>query len=367
MTTFEVDSVKRAENPLPVAKDMLELVIKKTKVKPESCYQFPDSLSPVESLSTLNSLVEAIHTAYEYHYPLVLSPDIIWQCVAQGFAIHANKNAEKLRRMFVVHEGKTKIAIRRDDFVKGSPDNNWEQVFGAFSEEIRKTVGDEIHALLTPDFSTTGPVEKAASQIVLMSTLRDYFEYEVRSSCGIPSITLEGTVEDWKKLREKTLSLSRFDFKWWTDAVKPILNKFVKASTGVVKKKFWQKLYKVSGGSGGPYITGWVLTLFPYVGSTLEYMKPNGYLQSWDRGKSRLLDCYGVTTDDFPAGTVSTPFTWQCLAEEIDMYFYAGFLGVGQDKKTLALKPVIGWAVVDKEEEEKSKLEQRGRFGSPWQ
>ena len=26
------------------------------------------------------------------------------------------------------------------------------------------------------------------------------------------------------------------------------------------------------------------------------------------------------------------------------MYFYAGFLGVGQDKKSLSLQPVIGWA-----------------------
>ena len=55
--------------------------------------------------------------------------------------------------------------------------------------------------------------------------------------CGIPSITLEGTVEDWKMLREKTLTLSRFDFQWWTDTIKPILDDFVNASCGNIDAK----------------------------------------------------------------------------------------------------------------------------------
>ena len=347
LSTFEVDEVERAENPLPVAGDMLELITTKINVRPESCCRLPTDFSPVKSQSTMNSFVEAVHLAYSSHYPLVLSPDIIWQCVAQGFAIHVNRNAENLRHMFVDHEGKKELVVRRDDFVKGSPDNDWEQVFGAFSEQIQENVGDEIHSLLTPDFSTTGPVERAASQIVLMDTFKEYFEYTVVTLCGIPTITLEGTVEDWETLREKTLSLSRFDFQWWTDAIRPILDEFVSASSGVINKEFWQTIYKVSGGSGGPYITGWMLTLFPYVGHSQESMVPNSYLQSW--GQAGVFS--GVTTGSFPPGTVSTPFTWKYFWEVFDMYFYAGFVGVGQDNETLALKPVIGWAVVDKEEE----------------
>ena len=362
MSTFEVDDVKRDENPLPVAKDMMDLITTKIQVKPESCCKLSADINPVKSWSALNSFVEAVHTAYQSHYPLTLSPDIIWQCVAQGFAIHVNKNAEKLRHMFVAHEGKKKLEVRRDDFVKGSPDNDWEQAFGTFSDEIEKNVGDEIHSLLTPDFSTTGPVEKAASQVVLMNTFKEYFNYGLPTRCGIPSITLEGTTEDWSQLRRKALSLSRFDFQWWTDAVKPILDEFVNASSGVVNKEFWQTIYKVFGGSGGPFITGWVLTLFPYVGYKKEYARPNGYLQSW--GQSG--EFHGITTGSFPPGTVSTPFTWKYFEEEFDMYFYAGFLGFGQDKKTLALKPVIGWAVVDKEEEEKSKMGRRSRGQFSW-
>ena len=122
--------------------------------------------------------------------------------MAQGFAIHVNKNAEKLRHTFVAHEGKKKLEIQMDCFIKGSPDNDWEEAFEEFSDEIRQNIGDKIHSLLTPDFSTTGRVEIAAAQSVLLNTIK---EYELTTLCGIPFFTLEGTVEDWKKLREKTL------------------------------------------------------------------------------------------------------------------------------------------------------------------
>ena len=355
--SFPVHNVKTAGGSLP-AVEADKLITDTLKVTPEAFSKPPESLNLVDVGFRKNRLVGAVHTAYDQHYPLVLSTDMIWQCVAQGFAIHVNKNAEKLRHMFVEHEGKKTIAVRRDEFVKGSPDNDWEGVFGDFSDEIRKNVGDEIHSLLTPEFSTTGPVERAAAQIVLMDAFKEYFEYEVQTSCGIPEITLEGTVDDWKKLREKTLSLAKFDLEWWTNAVEPILTEFVKASSRKVNNKFWQSIYKLDGGSGGPFITGWIVVLFPYLGSDSSNMHQNGFLKSWN--KTGFF--HGVTTSSFPCGTVSTPFTWQYLQEELEMYFYAGFLGVSQDKKSLALRPVIGWAVVDKEREERAKLISRVRF-----
>ena len=226
--TFSVDEVEAATQALPPEEPHKLISDYLHKVVPESSFKYPPSLQPVRVSPKKNLFVGAVHTAYDQHYPLVLSPDMIWQCVAQGFAIHVNKNTEKLRHMFVENEGKTKIIVERNrSYSRGNPDNDWEGVFGDFSEEIRKNVGDEIHSLLTPEFSTTGPVERAAAQIVLMDAFKEYFEYELHTLCGIPEITLEGTVDDWKKLREKTLSLAKFDLKWWTDAVEPILDEFV--------------------------------------------------------------------------------------------------------------------------------------------
>ena len=52
---------------------------------------------------------------------------------------------------------------------------------------------------------------------------------------------LEGHGDDWKMLREKTLSLARFDLEWWTAPLKPILDEFVRASSGeMIDLGFWQ-------------------------------------------------------------------------------------------------------------------------------
>ena len=343
MATFKVDSVPTKTSPLPRVN--LEQSIRRRigGVKPEA---FSKTTRPtISSGYSTHAFVSAVDLAYAQHYPLVLSPDAIWMCVAQGLSQHINTNAEKLRNMFVEHEGKKEIIVRRDDFVKSSPDNPWPEVFDQFSEQIRKHVGDKTHALLTPEFSTTSPTEKAAAQVVLMDSFKEYFTYTVRTMCGIPEITLEGTVDDWKKLRDRVLGLAQYDLDWWITALKPVLDQFVSAVSGRVDREFWSNLYKISGGSGGPYITGWICTLFPYTGEG-KNLSRNPYLSRWKETGYFV----GITSDSFPAGFVSTPFKWQYFLHEYSMHFYAGFMTVTQDPQTLAIYPEIVWAVADNKE-----------------
>src|SRR5437773_1977529 len=84
----------------------------------------------------IHGFVYAAHLAFDEHYELVLSPDDVWLCIAQGFAQHVEQNAEQLRDRFVRHEGKEQIVVVRDEFVKGSPSNDWPGVFGEFSDAI---------------------------------------------------------------------------------------------------------------------------------------------------------------------------------------------------------------------------------------
>ena len=314
------------------------------RVKPESHSQ-PKGV-PVWA-GQIHAFVGAVHTAFANHYPLTISPDHIWMCIAQGLSNHVSANAEKLRSMFVKHEsGKETLSVRRDDFVKGDPNNPWPEVFDEFSEQIRQHVGPETHDLLSPDFTTTGPNEKAAAQVVLMDTLKNYFQFDFETMCGIPEITLEGTIDDWQKLREKTLSLAKYDLDWWIKPLTPILDQFVAAASGKVDVKFWRDMYKRNDDSGGPYITGWIVTLFPYAG---RGKRRNGYLENWN--KEYVFG--GVKTTYFPRGVVYTPFKWIYQGNEVPMHFYAGFMCVTQDPHTLALRPEIGWAVANDKQEKK--------------
>jgi hypothetical protein len=68
-------------------------------------------------------VIAALHRAFTQHRPLCLSPDMVWLLLCQGAAHHINLHAEELRDRFVGHQGRARIVVRRDDFVKGSPKN----------------------------------------------------------------------------------------------------------------------------------------------------------------------------------------------------------------------------------------------------
>jgi hypothetical protein len=106
-----------------------------------------------------HGLIRAVHTAYALHYPLVLSPDVVWLAIAQGFAQHVNVHTERLRGKFVRHAGQATLRIQRDDFVKGSPNNRWPEVFSSLSEHGAAHIGRQ-RDLVVCDFSTTGPTER---------------------------------------------------------------------------------------------------------------------------------------------------------------------------------------------------------------
>ena len=47
----------------------------------------------------------------------------------QGFCSHMELNSEQMKSYFVNFDGKKVLKVERDDFVKGDPNNNWEEVF----------------------------------------------------------------------------------------------------------------------------------------------------------------------------------------------------------------------------------------------
>ena len=49
--------------------------------------------------------------AYRNHYPVEISPDIIWQIILEGFSKHIDANSEELRYLFVDFEVKISLNI----------------------------------------------------------------------------------------------------------------------------------------------------------------------------------------------------------------------------------------------------------------
>merc|ERR1719321_2559782 len=228
----------------------------------------PSPPGTVAVFTKQNLFAKAVHAAFFDHHPLVLSPDIVWLTIAQGLANHVDQNAERLRHEFVSHEGKKELVVERPDFVKGSPENDWENVFPEFSALIAANCVPGTTEIIENDFSTTGPVEKIVSHITLMDAVQHYFTYTMACGCGFPSITLTGTPNDWEKIREKAGCLSKYDLDWWLEALLPALDQFVAAAHGEPDLDFWRSLCMINTGTSFPVyepLTGWVQVFFPYL------------------------------------------------------------------------------------------------------
>lgn len=285
--------------------------------------------------------IAAVHEAFSLHLPLVLAPDDVWLCLAQAFAHHINASPEQWRSRLVGSDGRRTITIDRDDFSKGSPDNDWPGVFPEFSDEIARSVG-RTRELVVSDFSTTGLVERAASEIVLMNAVQAFFRYQVRTRCGIPRVKLLGTVEDWRAIRRRAAVFAEYDLRWWTDSLLPVLEQLVAAREGNVDRPFWNSLYKRDGMSGDPWVTGWINTFFPYLldPETNTTTVVNSAAQNWNSAPSVEIDL-----SRFPAGLSRVAFMWNYFGTIFPMQFLGGFVGVAHDPETLAVRPSIGWAV----------------------
>jgi hypothetical protein len=371
-TEFEVSKVEPVKKLLPELPyfESIELLlnppqsefadirkkIQRKTLKKEACANYQDTLvGKIE----FHPVMAALHNAYHGHRPLCLSPDMIWLMICQGLANHINVHSEKLRPLLVKHQGKLKITVRRDDFTKGSNNNPWTEVFSEFSATIRKHIGEKTHDLIMPDFSTTGLVEKAATEIVLMDAVQSYFEYECHTMCGIPRIKLEGTLDDWQVLLNRTKDLARFELEWWINPLLPILKQFIAAVQGNPDQNFWQSIYKMDNESGGPYITGWITAFFPYLKDweTQKATRQNESLIKDEEALRKLLYPFaidnpraswtGLTTEKFPSGLSTSPFVWEYYEQAYEMEFLGGFVGIRQNSDDFFLRPEIGWAVYE--------------------
>jgi hypothetical protein len=298
-------------------------------------------------------VVAAAHIAFMEHRPFCFSPDIVWLMICQAVANHVNVHAEEYRPQLVTHPGKVEIRVSRDDFVKGSPENSWSEVVQEFLSEIRRHVGPKIDLFL-PKFSTTGAVERAACEIVLLDVLRSYFDYTFYGLCGIPSINLEGTPDDWRSLTERLDAFTDLGLDPWLDMLTPVLKQFVWASQGEVDEQFWRSLYSFNEGSGCKAVTGWITVFFPYMKHcdtgypTIpidELDTEEEYPDDWVADELGGIWGQGLKLSSFPSGLSTAPFRWDYLDRSFDMEFLGGFVGVAQDQETLTLRPEIGWAV----------------------
>jgi hypothetical protein len=294
----------------------------------------------LEETLTSHGLAAAIFHAYNKHQHLRLTPDDVWLTIAQGVSQHINFNAEKFRYSFVNHEGKKEIGIGAQDilYYKNSRlEGDWPEVVNRLVVKTDKAVEKiKIKSLLECDFSTTTKNSLTASRIVLLDMVKKYFSYKVYCMCGIPKVTLEGTLEDWTKLQEKVIELRRLNLNmdFWLDRLDPVICKLIETYKGEVDEDFWAKIVSSRMfGSGGGYsiVGGWMSAFYPY-----------------EKSGKKIVNDNSVEPCDIPDGRVAVPFTTDI---GLRLKFIAGFLGAQQktleNSNEVVVSPIIGWSIID--------------------
>eukprot|EP00521_Asterionellopsis_glacialis_P008889 CAMPEP_0195286040 /NCGR_PEP_ID=MMETSP0707-20130614/3651_1 /TAXON_ID=33640 /ORGANISM="Asterionellopsis glacialis, Strain CCMP134" /LENGTH=386 /DNA_ID=CAMNT_0040345631 /DNA_START=81 /DNA_END=1241 /DNA_ORIENTATION=- len=152
-------------------------------------------------------LFECIYEAWKNHYNLRTSPEDWWFAVASRIAKAINKIAKegnnKVRNLFVDHEGKDTIGVKA--YVFSIYDVDYDSFFSEMSLKITSRIKVPQYAeAMQNDFSTSTMAHRIASQINFMVSMQEFFDYEMLvCGCGIKGLEMLGKQSDWDKLSTK--------------------------------------------------------------------------------------------------------------------------------------------------------------------
>ncbi|GBC09634.1 hypothetical protein RclHR1_00900020 [Rhizophagus clarus] len=302
--------------------------------------------------ATPHGLASTIINAYTLHQHLRFSPDDVWLTVAQGVSNHIWNNVLRFRHLFVDYDYRGKIDVFVDardilDYVNGNFIGDLPQAITRLSNTVdEKFKKVDLKQIFECDFSTSTNASIIASRITLLDAMKQFVYLRLRGGCGIPKVTLDGTLEDWLHLQEKVAKLRDLglELDFWLDRLEPVIAQFVATYKGNVDEDFWNMvIFQIpiigpsdySGGDLGTYPRwdGWISALFPYT-----------------KSRCRITD-NSINATDIPSGLVYVPFTLSIEEEDFKLRLAAGFLGSRQDKidGEYVVSPVIGWYIVDKD------------------
>lgn len=211
-----------------------------------------------------NGFVASAIECYNAHARWQLRPDDVWLAIMVQMSLYVNKNAEALRTKFVAHKGKKKVCVTIDGELRSS--TLYVEMESTMREIVRANVSQNFFELAMPRFSTTTPQDETVAGFVMLAQMQAYFEYGMMLGCGIPEVTLEGTLEDWKSVYERLGSFTDYELpnastmRTWSSMLRYIVNKFIRSYEGDVDTDFWDRvIVNTPLGSGDQKrFSGWI-------------------------------------------------------------------------------------------------------------
>ena len=300
------------------------------------------------------SLIRGLMEAYFMHYPITVSPDMILLLFLQGYSRFMEKYSERVRNQYVNFKGRKQLVVKRVGITPEiASKEDWQGIIEELTGQIKSVIGEKIISNLESNFTTTNPVTLTTSQVSIMSAMKKYFIYKVvMSVCGISKITLEGSLEDWEKIKKKLefFSKEEFGLDWWNKHLIPIIDNIIETKKCSIQNKgidnklrsFWKDMIRLKKGRAyePTVIDGWIVKFIPNL------------------SKSTPMINKSLKDGDIPDQIISCPLKLIFIdangnKAEYDCSLASGFYGMIQDEKTFNVKPVIGYSIVVEEKHTK--------------
>ncbi|RGP76445.1 hypothetical protein FLONG3_5330 [Fusarium longipes] len=310
--------------------------------------------------------------AWAQHQHLVLRPEEVWFEVLVQMNLYMSAHSEKLRGLFVEHEdGKETIVVEGD---------TWDGMLAGFGDEIHKRVKTEwLRNWIMPGFSTSTPNDEVTATVLMMGLMKQFFDFEGWVVCGIPSVTLLGTRDDWVKLEAKLDHLKEFgqDPELFAEKLRPIMKRFVNSWDDVhaeETKLFWEQIVRAkkkwSCGEGANEwdVSGWItgFDFFDRNGRRRGFdpwaeeeeeeeqsIKEEPQLGIYPNDWNVIIDGQGyipLSLSDVSTGYAKAPLKMRNYPHpgvDTEAYILAGNVGVERSEEggKVTAQPVSGWFV----------------------
>ena len=285
-----------------------------------------------------NGFLSVIYEAYNNHWAVKTVPDDWWYTIIRTVAIAIDKNSKKneTRNFFVNFAGKKRLTVNVDR----SNGIDYNSFFHQMTNLVQSNIKVEGYVnTIRSDFTTSKSVHRISSEITIMSSMQEYFEYAMSFMCGIPYVELLGTERDWLHLKEKFLELKsllqpieyHIELADWWDKIEVILDKLIDSYRGNADVNWWTNIFRYteqnSFGSGGP-----------------DYDFDGWFLKDLLNIQSSFISSLG----EVPSGLVSVPLIFILEGgSEVKGALSSGIAGIKLDQtmNPPVVEAAHGWAI----------------------
>lgn len=318
--------------------------------------EYPDSISWRRS----GGFVDTVFYSYQKHHNLIIRPDDVWTAIVTQFSLYVNANAEALRHAFVNFEGKKKLEVTFYTPINEVP---FDVFINKIASLIDENIDPSVASWIRPNFTTTTKNDEVAAGAALMATLQKYFDYSLSLIlCGIPEVTILGTVDDWRQIRQRVEKLKQFEISGqdvmgqWSNMLGIIIDEFLSVKQGNEKKEeFWKEAIRVDyklihlgcGQENETYLNGW-LTAFSAFDKSGKWQEDSKPTKSTEEPLISKTPWLRIRTDNITPGVVSAPIQIYDQFSSEKNYTGAiitGHMGYSVRKDEKTLQPLSGWAM----------------------